>query len=270
VSVIETAGNAVTATVPVAAGSFDLAVHPTGARVYVKGVSTVSVIETATHTVTATVSVGSGSGGVAVSLDGTRVYTANHQDNNVSVIDTATNSIVATIPTGVYPQGLAVTSDGAQLYVANYYSGSVSVIDTASNTQVATVGVGSFPFGVAISPPLSVISVAIDIKPGSYPNSINLGSGGTVPVAILGSATFDATTVDPLTVTLASAPVKLKGKGTPMAAIEDVNQDGLPDLVVHVSTEALELSETDTEAVLEGNTYDGMAITGKDSVRIVP
>ncbi len=115
-----------------------------------------------------------------------------------------------------------------------------------------------------------VLRVAIDIKPRSFPNSINLGSGGTVPVAILSTATFDATTVDPTTVTLASAPVRLKGKGTPMASSEDLNGDGLPDLVVHVSTDALVLSEADTEAVLEGKTFDGKAIQGTDSVRIVP
>ena len=91
-----------------------------------------------------------------------------------------------------------------------------------------------------------------------------------MPVAILSSATFDATRVDPTTVTLASAPVKLKGKGTPMASVEDVNRDGLPDLVVHVSTDALQLSATDTEAVLEGKTFDGTAIRGTDSIRVVP
>lgn len=44
------------------------------------------------------------------------------------------------------------------------------------------------------------ISVTIDIKPGSYPNSINLGSNGNVLVAIFSTEDFDATTVDPLTV----------------------------------------------------------------------
>lgn len=114
-----------------------------------------------------------------------------------------------------------------------------------------------------------VIPVAIDIKPGSFPNSINLGNEGSVPVAIFSTATFDATTVDPLTVTLASAPVTLKGKGRPMFSKEDINGDGLLDLVVHVSTQMLQLSEGDTEAILEGQTYDGMHITGTDSVRIV-
>jgi N-acetylneuraminic acid mutarotase len=116
----------------------------------------------------------------------------------------------------------------------------------------------------------TTITVTIDIKPGSFPNSINLGSNGTVPVAIFSTATFDAMAVDPLTVTLAGAQVKLKGKGTPQASFEDINGDGLLDLVVHVSTEALQLSEGDTEAVLEGRTFGGTLIRGVDSVRIVP
>lgn len=55
----------------------------------------------------------------------------------------------------------------------------------------------------------SVITAAIDIKPGTYPNAINLGSNGAIPVAILSSADFDAATVNVATVTLASAPVKI-------------------------------------------------------------
>ena len=97
-----------------------------------------------------------------------------------------------------------------------------------------------------------------------------------MPVAIFSTPTFDAMTVDPTTVTLASAPVKLKGQGTPIASFEDVIPplaacgDGLLNLVVHVSTEALQLSETDTEAVLEGKTSDGTRIRGVDTVRVVP
>ncbi|MBI4685573.1 MAG: SBBP repeat-containing protein [Nitrospirae bacterium] len=115
----------------------------------------------------------------------------------------------------------------------------------------------------------AVIIVTIDIKPGSNPNSINLGSGGTVPVAILSTTTFDATTVDPMTVTLASAPVKLKGKGTPMASLADVNEDGLLDLIVHVTTEALQLTQTDTTAILEGKTFNGNSIRGSDTIRVI-
>jgi DNA-binding beta-propeller fold protein YncE len=125
------------------------------------------------------------------------------------------------------------------------------------------------PAGIAIAN-IGLLTVSIDIKPGSYPNSINLGSGGTVAVAIFSTSTFDATKVDPLTVSLASAPVRLKGNGAPMASFEDVNQDGLLDIVVRVSTQTLELSETDEEAVLTGKTFDGISFSGMDTVRVVP
>ena len=53
--------------------------------------------------------------------------------------------------------------------------------------------------------------VTVDIKPGTFPNSINLGSNGVVPVAILSTDTFDATTVDPRSVTLAGAKASRQG-----------------------------------------------------------
>jgi hypothetical protein len=126
----------------------------------------------------------------------------------------------------------------------------------------------SFPTELLNGP--QIIPVQIDIKPGSSTNSINLGSQGTVPVAILSTPTFDARTVDPLSITLASATVAVKGKGTPMASFQDVNQDGLLDLVVHVETQALQLTVGDTVAILEGQTFDGRRIRGSDTVRVVP
>lgn len=146
----------------------------------------------------------------------------------------------------------------------------VAVGDTIELSDPFTAELPNLAPALEINNVAGSLRVHIDIKPGSFPNSINLGSGGTVPVAILSTATFDATTVDPTTVTLASAPVKLKGQGTPMASFEDINADGLLDLVVRVSTEALQISEADTEAVLEGQTLDGTPITGVDTVRVVP
>jgi len=117
----------------------------------------------------------------------------------------------------------------------------------------------------------SLRNVGIDIKPGSDPNSINLGSNGVVPVAILGSVDFDAATVNPLTVTLAGAAAKLKGHSGNSGSLEDVNGDGYLDLVVQVYTTSLLLTPGDTEAVLNAYTYTGLTfLTGSDVIRIVP
>jgi len=147
----------------------------------------------------------------------------------------------------------------------------VCLIDKVGNDlmlvtdQLVALG---FPTELVNGP--QIIPVQIDIKPGSFPNSINLGSQGAVPVAILSTPTFDAREVDPLSITLASAAVALKGKGTPMASFQHVNQDGLLDLVVHVDTQALQLTVGDTVAILEGQTFDGRRIRGSDTVRVVP
>jgi len=116
---------------------------------------TVSVIDTATDAVSATIPVGLTPDGVAVSPGGSKVYVTNASSNTVSVIDAATNTVSATIPVGVTPIGVAITPDGRKAYVANVSSSTVSVIDTATNTVITKIAVGSQPiaFGVFIQPP---------------------------------------------------------------------------------------------------------------------
>ena len=50
---------------------------------------------------------------------------------------------------------------------------------------------------------------------------------------------------------------------------EDVNSDGLLDLVCHFTTTLTGLGLGDTEGVLKGETWSGMNIHGTDSVNIV-
>ena len=91
-------------------------------------------------------------------------------------------------------------------------------------------------------------------------------------MAILSSEDFDATTVDPDTVELAGAGVAVRGRSNKyMAHEEDVNHDGLLDLVVQVATENLDPdSFQDGYAIMTGTTYDGQDIEGSDEVFIVP
>jgi len=115
------------------------------------------------------------------------------------------------------------------------------------------------------------IAVSIDIKPGEYPNCINLGSNGLIPVAILTTPTFDATTVDPATVKLAASSVAVAGNGKKLlCSTTDVDGDGDTDLLVHVRTEDLGLPMSATQATLTGTTYGGLPVIGSDSIVIVP
>lgn len=110
------------------------------------------------------------------------------------------------------------------------------------------------------------IEVSIDIKPGSDPNSINPRSKGEIPVAILTTDSFDATTVDPTTVRFGptgteTAPVH--------SALEDVDGDGDTDLILHFSTQDTGIACGDISAFLTGETFSGQAIEGSDSVNTV-
>jgi len=114
-----------------------------------------------------------------------------------------------------------------------------------------------------------VIHVEIDIKPGSFPNSINLKSGGRVPVAILSAADFDA----PAQVHPTSLTFGRTGDEASLAfctkSAEDVNGDGLLDLVCHFNTQQTGFQSGDTEGILKGRTADGTPIEGRDGVRVV-
>lgn len=109
----------------------------------------------------------------------------------------------------------------------------------------------------------SAIIVSIDIKPGSFPNSINLNSNGVVPVAVLTTDTFDATTIDVGTIVFAGAPIVNSN-------FDDVNGDGRLDMVCFFKTQKLNLDTSSTSAILTGKTMNGRKIEGVDSVRIVP
>lgn len=115
------------------------------------------------------------------------------------------------------------------------------------------------------------INVAIDIKPGSYPNSFNNNEKGVIPVAVLGRADFNVRDINPDTVMLEGLAVKAVGKGNKLLAhYEDVNGDGYEDLVVQIEDSDSIFSEGCTTAKLSGNLNDGASFEGTDEICIVP
>jgi parallel beta-helix repeat protein len=105
--------------------------------------------------------------------------------------------------------------------------------------------------------------VVLDIKPGAIPNNINVRSNGVIPVAILTTDAFDATTVDPLSVRFGpQGAMETHRRGH----FEDVNGDNRLDLVLHFTTLKTGIKCGDASALLTGMTVDGLMIEGADSI----
>lgn len=159
--------------------------------------------------------------------------------------------------------------DGTKLVFTSNHAGNYEIfMMNPDGTDVSRLTNHLAADGAPAWSPFLPLTVAIDIKPGSFPNSINLRAAGVVPVAFLSSSTFDATQVNPTTVTLAGATVKLIGKGNRYACSEtDVNGDLLLDLVCHVETAQFLIEPGSSMAVLEAQTFGGLRIRGDDSSR---
>jgi hypothetical protein len=104
----------------------------------------------------------------------------------------------------------------------------------------------------------------IDIRPGSYPNNIGVGSNGLIPVVILTTQVFDAAAVDPLSAQFGPAgATEAHGRGH----LEDVDHDGDMDLVLHFRRADAAIQCDATYALLSASTSTGQKITAFDSVR---
>jgi hypothetical protein len=134
--------------------------------------------------------------------------------------------------------------------------------------QGAACDIGAFELEIG------TITADIDIRPGSDSNPIRPSGKGNLPVAVLGSDTFDAMDVDVTTLTFgpdAAAPSHdLTKSGAFEDHLRDVNDDGLTDLISHYRIENTGIEWDDTEACLAGEMLDETPFEGCDAIRAVP
>src|SRR5262245_11114123 len=171
--------------------------------------------------------------GVAVGA-ADNIYVSELRTGQLLRIDPAGNVSVVAVLTGAGPTGLDFHSDG-RLFVAEFFAGQIAMVDIATgNVDVFRNGLIA-PVGLSFQrtyQPL-VRRVTVDLKPGSVDNPVNPKSRGVVPVAILGSTDFDVSSIDPATVRFGVSGVE----AAPVHShLEDVNGDGLSDLVFHFAT----------------------------------
>ena len=136
-------------------------------------------------------------------------------------------------------------------------------------------------------------TVAVDIKPGTCPNPLNVRSRGVLPVAILGTDEYDVETIDPETILISRegfdpvAPIRysyddvgVPSTGEPCECDEldedDLDVDDIMDLTLKFSVpelvEGLGLKEVEAgeivplKIIIESE--DG-TLMGEDCVRII-
>jgi cation/acetate symporter len=166
VTVVDTAINQVTATIPIPTGPPQfLALAPDGRTLYVsifndqRTIHAIDVLDTASNTVVATIPQPARPYLPAVSRDGKRIYVPNHDTASVSVISTDTNTVIAEVKVAPNPHWVAFSHDGTRAYTANHESNVVSVIDTTTLEVLATIPVGASPHSIAIHPSLPLVAV---------------------------------------------------------------------------------------------------------------
>ena len=114
--------------------------------------------------------------------------------------------------------------------------------------------------------------VNIDVRP-LLQNWVNRRSRVPLPVAVLSSDVFDASTIDAATIMFAGAPVRMqkigRNKGKIQAWVVDVNHDGRKDLLALFDNRSLDLERDSETATLTGETVSGEQIRGTDTVSVI-
>jgi len=230
--------------------------------------------------------VGSNSNVVLLSPDDKTLFVSNQESNTITVFRVASSGSLSLLSGSPFsmnhpaygPSGMATSQDGTLLYVASF-SGVVSVFSVATDGNLTEVAGSPFYPGQSHSlisltayPPKScMLTVGIEIRPPARsPVPVNPQAKGKIPVAILSTLTFNAVTQ----VNTKSLRFGHSGNEASLAFCggggEDVNDDGLLDLVCHFSTPQTKFVAGDTTAFLKGKTVTGGKIQGSEGIRTVP
>lgn len=108
--------------------------------------------------------------------------------------------------------------------------------------------------------------ILIDIKPGSWPNAVNVRNDGVIPVAVLSTVDFDATLADDRRARFGPSGAAIVHES---GHYEDVNGDGLVDLLLHFDATTAGIGCGDESADLRSVDGAGLAIVGTDLIKTV-
>jgi hypothetical protein len=221
-------------------------------------------------------------------------------------IDTELSTIVVAADSGVSVTPAAVTQDELALELNEQrqldHSYSIECLEPGNHAITFTSRVAPLPAnvvdiddsnneGVTELTVDCAIPVAVNIKPGSYPNSFSLKNKDAVPVAVLTTVAgeyakplaFDATTINALSARFGACDIVADGSGGGSEIhnighienafeLNDKTKDKDLDMVLHFQLTATGLKLSDTQGCVKGTFTSGadtFTFFGSDSVRIV-
>jgi 6-phosphogluconolactonase len=223
---------------------------------------------------------------VLLSSDDKTLFASNSVTKNITAFSVAANGSLTSLAGSPFPMngpaanpgGMATSRDGTLLYIADFPA-VVSVFSVGTSGALTEVTGSPFSTGrpqgllslTAFPPKSCTLTVGIEIKPPALPPvPINPGSKGKISVAILSTPSFNAVTE----VNTQSLTFGRTGTEASLAfcdaAGEDVNDDGLADLICHFNTQQTGFTAGDISAALKGKTLTGRMIQGQEVIRTVP
>ncbi len=117
-----------------------------------RGSGDIAVIDTARDAVVATIPVGQVPHQVAISTETHRIVASNTADNTITIIDLDTWKPAATLTLGVEPEHMELNADGTLLAVGNIGAGTLSLVSLATAREVARVDGLFAPHNLTFSP----------------------------------------------------------------------------------------------------------------------
>lgn len=110
--------------------------------------------------------------------------------------------------------------------------------------------------------------MAIEIMPRVSTKVVNLRGTAPIQVAILSSPSFNPVQrIDPDTLTFGRTGDQ---RSLAFCAADEVNGDGIPDLICHFEIRLTSFRQGDTEGILRGMSVDRVRFEGRGTIQVVP
>ena len=186
-------------------------------------------------------------------------YASSIDSGSISTIDARIDKFV--VPTtGTYT--VAVSN------VPRYFTNGGGIMTFFGST---TTSVSDYTLNISgITAASRTKQINIEVKPGNDKLSpLNPRSKGVIPVAIMGSASFDVSSIKQSSLSFgASGNEKSLSKCQPVR--RDINKDGHADQLCHFSNRRANFQSGAIEGILKGKTSNGVNFEGRALLKVVP